>query len=89
MKTVTCFALCMWLYNADTKQMDLVEHTYQKSLSACLSAKRVAERTINPQTVKFACGEVKAQVEEVLEKGETTARTRITKVLSHKYEDAY
>ena len=78
MKTVTCFALCMWLYNADTKQMDLVEHTYQKSLSACLSAKRVAERTINPQ-------EVKAQVEEVLEKGETTARTRITKVLSHKY----
>ena len=89
MKVIACVALCMWIYNADTKQMDLVEHTYQESMSACLAKKRVAERTIEPTRVKFACGKVKAEIEEVVAEGETAARTRIIKVVSHKYQDAY
>ena len=89
MKVITCFALCMWLYNADTKQMDLVEHTYQESLSSCLKNRRVAERTIEPSRVKFACGEVTAEVEYVIEEGQTAGRTRILKVIDHGYKNAY
>ena len=83
MKIVMCWALCMWLNG------NLVEHTYQKSMGDCLKNKRVAERTINPEHVKFACGKVKAEIENVKELGQTTGRIRITKVIDHSYKDAY
>ena len=89
MKIITCFALCMWLWNADTQKMDLVEHTYQDSLSSCLKNRRVAERSIEPTRVKFACGEVRSQVEYIKEEGQTVGRTRIIKVIDHGYKDAY
>jgi len=66
----------------------LVEHTYQKSMSDCLRAKRIAERTIQPERVQFACGpNIKAEVEYVEEKGQTQGRTRILRVIEHGYED--
>jgi len=83
MKIVMCWALCMWLNGS------LVEHTYQKSMGDCLKAKRIAERTINPEHVKFACGKVKAEIETVEEIGQTQGRIRITKVIDHSYKNAY
>ena len=79
---IICVALCMFI---DGK---LVEHTYQKSMSDCLRAKRIAERTIQPERVQFACGnDIEAEVEYVEEKGQTEARTRIIRVIEHGYKD--
>ena len=82
-KGVIIWALCMWLDG------NLVEHTYQKSMSDCMKNKRVALRTINPEKVSFACGEVTADIEHIKEEGQTVGRIRITKIHSHKYESAY
>tara|TARA_Y100001970_G_C14225847_1_gene855613 strand:+ start:42 stop:302 length:261 start_codon:yes stop_codon:yes gene_type:complete len=82
-KGVLIWALCMWLNG------ELVEHTYKKSMKDCMSSKRIAMRTINPEHVSFACGQVKANIEHIEEEGQTSGRIRITKILSHKYEDAY
>ena len=79
---IICVALCMFM---DGK---LVEHTYQKSMSECLRNKRIAERTIQPERVQFACGpNIKAEVEYIEAKGETAARTRIIRVIEHGYEE--
>ena len=79
---IICVALCLFM---DGK---LGEHTYQKSRADCLRSKRVAERTIQPERVQFACGkDIRAEVEYIEEKGETVARTRIIRVIEHGYED--
>ena len=79
---IICVALCMFF------EGELVEHTYQKSMADCLKAKRLAERTIQPERVQFACGpNIKAEVEYIEEKGETVARTRIIRVIKHGYEE--
>ena len=82
---IICVALCLFMNG------ELVEHTYQKSMGDCLKAKRVAERTIQPERVQFKWGKnVKAKVEYIEEKGETQARVRIVEVLDHGYEsDSY
>ena len=69
----------------------LVEHTYQKSMADCLKAKRQAERSIQPERVQFKCGKnVKAEVEYVLEEGQTAGRTRILRVIELGYtSDCY
>ena len=79
---IICVALCMFM---DGK---LVEHTYQKSMGECLKNKRIAERTIQPERVQFACGaDIEAEVEYVEEKGQTEGRTRIIRVIEHGYEN--
>ena len=79
---IICVALCMFM---DGK---LVEHTYQKSMGDCLKNKRIAERTIQPERVQFACGNnIEAEVEYVEEKGQTEGRTRIIRVIEHGYEN--
>ena len=79
---IICVALCMFM---DGK---LVEHTYQKSMGECLKNKRIAERTIQPERVQFACGnDIEAEVEYIEEKGQTEGRTRIIRVIEHGYED--
>ena len=79
---IICVALCMFL------EGELVEHTYQKSMADCLKAKRLAERTIQPERVQFACGkDVTAEVEYIKEEGETAARTRILRVIESGYEE--
>jgi hypothetical protein len=45
----------------------MIEHTYKEKMSACLKSKRIAEREVNPQTVRFACKKVKAKTEIYLE----------------------
>ena len=84
-EVIICVALCLFMNG------ELVEHTYQKSMGDCLKAKRVAERTIQPERVQFKCGaNVKARVEYIEEKGETQGRIRIVEVLDHGYEsDSY
>jgi len=42
---------------------DVIEHTYKEKLSDCLKSKRMAEREVNPQSVKFTCKNIKAQTE--------------------------
>ena len=42
---------------------ELVDHTYKESLSKCLKSKRIAEREVNPQSVRFSCKQLKAQTE--------------------------
>ena len=80
-EVIICVALCLFM---DGK---LVEHTYQKSMGDCLKAKRIAERTIQPERVQFACGNnIEAEVEYVEEKGETQGRIRIIEVLKHGYD---
>ena len=41
----------------------MIEHTYKEKMSVCLKSKRIAEREVNPQTVRFACKKVKAKTE--------------------------
>ena len=79
---IICVALCMFM---DGK---LVEHTYQSSMSECLKNKRIAERTIQPERVQFACGnDIEAEVEYIEEKGQTEGRTRIIRFIEHGYEN--
>ena len=79
---ILCVALCMFF------EGELVEHTYQSSMSECLKNKRIAERAVQPERVQFACGkDIRAEVEYVEEKGETSGRIRILKVLKHDYTD--
>jgi hypothetical protein len=49
-EVIICVALCLFMNG------ELVEHTYQKSMSDCLKAKRVAMRTIEPERIQFKCG---------------------------------
>ena len=42
---------------------NIVEHTYKENISACLKSKRIAEREVNPQSVRFSCKKVKAETE--------------------------
>ena len=42
---------------------DIVEHTYKEKMSQCLKSKRIAEREVNPQSVRFACKKVNAKTE--------------------------
>ena len=49
-EVIICVALCLFMNG------ELVEHTYQKSMSECLRNKRVAMRTVQPERVQFACG---------------------------------
>jgi hypothetical protein len=41
----------------------MIEHTYKDKMSACLKSKRIAEREVNPQSVRFACKKVNALTE--------------------------
>ena len=84
-EVIICVALCLFMNG------ELVEHTYQKSMSDCLKAKRIAMRTIEPERIQFKCGKnVKAKVEYIEEKGETQGRIRIIDVIEHGYtSDSY
>ena len=42
---------------------DVIEHTYKEKLSDCLKSKRMAEREVNPQKVRFKCKQVEAETE--------------------------
>ena len=42
---------------------DIVEHTYKDKMSECLKSKRIAEREVNPQSVRFSCKKIEAQTE--------------------------
>ena len=42
---------------------NIIEHTYKDTLSACLKSKRMAEREVNPQKVRFMCKQVEAETE--------------------------
>ena len=46
-----------------TVQGNILEHTYKEKLSDCLKSKRVAEREVNPERIKFMCKKVKAETE--------------------------
>jgi len=46
-----------------TVQGNLLEHTYKERLSDCLKSKRIAEREVNPERIKFMCKKVKAETE--------------------------
>ena len=86
-KGIIIWALCMWLDG------QLLEHTYQKSMSDCMKSKRIAMRTIGNagdlERVNFACGQVTADIEHIKEEGQTVGRIRIVKIHKHKYESAY
>ena len=41
----------------------VIEHTYKEKLSDCLKSKRMAEREVNPQKVRFMCKQVEAETE--------------------------
>ena len=69
-------ALCMFY------QGGVIEHTYVKSqkMSECLKMKRTVERSVNPQNVRMACGEIDAILEEDM------GRIRIVKIVKDKYD---
>ena len=71
--------LCMFY------QGGIIEHTYVKSqkMSECLKMKRTVERSVNPQNVRMACGEVKAVIEE----DEHTGKMRVVKIIEDKYAE--
>ena len=41
----------------------MIEHTYKNKMSECLKSKRIAEREVNPQSVRFSCKKVNANTE--------------------------
>ena len=55
--TELCVALLMILNG------DIVEHTYKDKMSDCLKSKRIAEREVNPQSVRFSCKKVNSETE--------------------------
>ena len=71
-------ALCMFY------QGGVIEHTYIKDqkMSSCLKAKRTVERSVNPQNVRLACGEIDAVLEEDM------GRIRIIKIVKDKYDSS-
>ena len=80
MGTVTSgvIALCMFY------QGGIIEHTYVKDqkMSTCLKMKRTVERSVNPQNVRMACGEVDA----IIEKDEYSDKMRVIKIIKDKYD---
>ena len=68
-------ALCMFY------QGGIIEHTYVKDqkMSSCLKMKRQVERSVNPQNVRMACGQVDAVLEEYM------GTTKIVKIIKDKY----
>ena len=69
-------ALCMFY------QGGIIEHTYVKDqkMSTCLNMKRTVERSVNPQNVRMACGEIDAVLEEFM------GETKIVKIIKDKYD---
>ena len=69
-------ALCMFY------QGGIIEHTYIKDqkMSTCLKMKRTVERSVNPQNVRMACGEIDAVLEEYM------GSTKIVKIVKDKYD---
>ena len=69
-------ALCMFY------QGGVIEHTYVKDqkMSTCLKMKRTVERSVNPQNVRMACGEVDAVLEVYM------GSTKIVKIVKDKYD---
>ena len=78
METVTSgvIALCMFY------QGGIIEHTYVKDqkMSTCLKMKRTVERSVNPQNVRMACGEIDDVLEEFM------GSTKIVKIVKDKYD---
>ena len=72
--------LCMFY------QEGIIEHTYiqDQKMSSCLKAKRQVERSVNPQNVRMACGEVDA----ILEEDKDTGRIRVVKIVKDKYDSS-
>ena len=70
-------ALCMFY------QGGIIEHTYVKDqkMSTCLKMKRTVERSVNPQNVRMACGEIDAVLEEYM------GSTKIVKIVKDKYNN--
>ena len=69
-------SLCMFY------QGGIIEHTYVKDqkMSTCLKMKRTVERSVNPQNVRMACGEIDAVLEEYM------GSTKIVKIVKDKYD---
>jgi len=67
--------LCMFY------QGGIIEHTYiqDQKMSSCLKAKRTVERSVNPENVRMACGEVDAIIEN------DNGRMRVVKIIKDKY----
>ena len=42
---------------------DVVEMTYKERMSDCLKSKRLAEREVNPNNVRFSCQKIEAETE--------------------------
>ena len=42
---------------------DVIEATYKNKMSDCLRSKRLAEREVNPNNVRFSCQKIKAETE--------------------------
>ena len=74
--TLGVVALCMFY------QGGIIEHTYVKDqkMSTCLKMKRTVERSVNPQNVRMACGEIDAVLEEYM------GSTKIVKIVKDKYD---
>ena len=41
----------------------LIEHTPKENMVKCLKSKRIAQREVNPQSVRFSCNKIKAETE--------------------------
>tara|TARA_Y100001973_G_scaffold11187_1_gene15179 strand:+ start:574 stop:792 length:219 start_codon:yes stop_codon:yes gene_type:complete len=42
---------------------DVLEATYKNKMSDCLRSKRMAEREVNPNNVRFSCQKIEAETE--------------------------
>ena len=68
--------LCMFY------QGGIIEHTYiqDQKMSSCLKTKRTVERSVNPENVRMACGEVDAILEDGSRKAEGIASKKMMKI---------
>ena len=53
---------------------------YRTYLCTCLKMKRTVERSVNPQNVRMACGEIDAVLEDFM------GETKIVKIIKDKYD---
>ena len=71
--TEVVIALCMFYHGG------IIEHTYKNNISDCLKSKRIAQREVNPENVRFACGKVTAITEIYM------GKKKIVKIIEDKY----
>jgi len=79
MEMVTKIVIALCMFTASSGEYP-EEHLYvEEGYGKCLEMKRKAERNVNPERIRFVCGEVEALIET-----DQTGKEHINKIIMSK-----